>query len=365
MACNRCEISTFVKDNGVDLFFATKTWLSAQGDETKSVELAPSGFDVKSFQHQSRSRGGEIAAVYKSTLIFSHIVRSSAGINCFTAHHTTFFLSVPPSTKPTKQSYDSMFSEQVPDLLDYVNNLPGFVCLVGEMNIQFYNPFQSLTKQALTTLSLHSLVQVNNKPTHRGGHIIDWVIARPDDDIHRISTATDSLESDHYCTKSYFNVSVSKPSTSYRTVRNIAKIDRPSFIAELSSVSEFSSVEKANQFCDFLRTALDKHAPPSLRKVMTHNFSSWFESIRDERFIAKRERRQAERKWRNTKLTILKDLFRQARHKVSKLVHTAICKFYRQAKHKVSKLLHTAKFKFYAEGIALASSTKGHSIAIQ
>ena len=55
----------------------------------------------------------------------------------------------------------------------------------------------------------------------------------------------------------------------------------------------FSSVEKANQFCDFLRTVLDKHAPPSLQKVITHNSSPWFESIRDELFIAKRERRQA------------------------------------------------------------------------
>ena len=53
--------------------------------------------------------------------------------------------------------------------------------------------------------------------------------------------------------------------------------------------------------------------------------------------MAKRERRQAERKWRNTKLTIFKDWHRQAKHKVSKLVHTA---------------------KFYTEGIALASSSK-------
>ena len=68
MACRRCEISTFIKDNGVDLFFVTETWLSAQGDEAKTVELAPSGFDVKSFPRQSRSRGCEIATVYKSTL---------------------------------------------------------------------------------------------------------------------------------------------------------------------------------------------------------------------------------------------------------------------------------------------------------
>ena len=54
----------FIKDNGVDLFFVTETWLSAQGDEAKTVELAPSGFDVKSFPRQYRSRGGGIATVY-------------------------------------------------------------------------------------------------------------------------------------------------------------------------------------------------------------------------------------------------------------------------------------------------------------
>ena len=63
---------------------------------------------------------------------------------------------------------------------------------------------------------------------------------------------------------------------------NIANIDRLSLIAVLSSVSEFSSAENANQFCDFLRTVLDKHAPPSLRKVITQGSSPWFESIRDE-----------------------------------------------------------------------------------
>ena len=41
MACKRCEISKFIKDNGVDLFCVTETWLSAQGDEAKTVELAP------------------------------------------------------------------------------------------------------------------------------------------------------------------------------------------------------------------------------------------------------------------------------------------------------------------------------------
>ena len=102
-----------------------------------------------------------------------------------------------------------MFIEQLPDLIDYINNLLGFLCPVGDMNNHLDNPLQSLTKQTLTTLSLYTIVQVINKPTHRCGHIINWVIVRPDDDSHEKSTVTDSLESDHNCTNSYFNISFS------------------------------------------------------------------------------------------------------------------------------------------------------------
>ena len=76
----------------------------------------------------------------------------------------------------------------------------------------------------------------------------------------------------------------------------MANIDSPSFIVELSSATEFSSVERANQYCDILRNVLDKHAPPTQRKVINHNSSPWFESTRDELFRAERQRRQAERK---------------------------------------------------------------------
>ena len=191
-------------------------------------------------------------------------------------HNTLHFFCLfrPPPNRRNNLT-DSMFTEQLPDLLDYIDKLPGFVSLVGDMNIYFIYPLQSLTKQTLTTLNLYDIVQVINKPTHKCDHVIDCVVVRPDDDIHKKITITDSLESDHLSIKSYFNVSVSKPSTLCRTVRNKANIDRPSFIAELSSVSEFSSVEKANQYCDFLPTVLGKHAPSSLRKVITHNSSPW------------------------------------------------------------------------------------------
>ena len=179
----------------LELYVRQVTILSAHGEEAKTAELAPSGFDVKSFPRQSRSRGGGIATVYKSTLgssitfktcfDFTHtsfeVVQASITLQHNTLH---FFCLYRPPPNRRNNLTDSMFTEQLPNLLDYVNSLPGHVCLVGDMNIHFDNPLQSLTKQNLSTLSLYGLVQVINKPTHRCGHIIDWVIVRPDDDIH-------------------------------------------------------------------------------------------------------------------------------------------------------------------------------------
>ena len=144
----------------------TETWLSALGDEAKTVELAPCGFDVKSFPRQSRSRGGGIATIFKSTLgsnitfktnfDFTHtsfeVVLASITLQLNAQHF--FCLCRPPPNRQNNLA-DSMFIEQLPDLLDYVCNLPGFVCLVGDINIHFDNPLQSLTKQTLTTLSLY------------------------------------------------------------------------------------------------------------------------------------------------------------------------------------------------------------------
>ena len=118
----------------------------------------------------------------------------------------------------------------------------------------------------------------------------------------------------------------------------MANNDRPSFNAELSSVSEFSSVEKANQLCDFLRTVLDKHAPHSLRKVITHKTSLLFKSITDELFIAKRKTSSREE---------------MEEHKVNYfqgLVQTGKAQGFKTCAH--------SKCKYYTERIALASSSK-------
>ena len=82
----------------------------------KTAELAPSGFDVKSFPRQSRSRGGGIATVYKSTLgsnitfktnfDFTHTSFEAVQASITLQHNTLhFFCLYRPPPKPTKQPY--------------------------------------------------------------------------------------------------------------------------------------------------------------------------------------------------------------------------------------------------------------------
>ena len=176
---------------------------------------------------------------------------------------------VPPSTKPTKESYwlyvywtaarVSWLDKQAPKIVFVL-----LVTWISTLTIH-YNHYPNRLCQRLVFITLYkSLIS----------RFISAVISltgmlyRPDDDIHKKSTVTDSHLSDNYCIKSYFNYSASTPSTSYRTVLNMANIDRLLFIAELSSGSELSSVEKANQYCGYLRTVLDKHAPLLCGKLL-------------------------------------------------------------------------------------------------
>ena len=109
--------------------------LSAQGDGAKTVELAPSGFDVKTFPCQSRSRGGGIATAYKSTygsnitfkanFDFTHTSFEVVQASIIPQHNTLhFFCQYRPPPNRRNNLTDSMFTEQLPDLFYYVNNLP-------------------------------------------------------------------------------------------------------------------------------------------------------------------------------------------------------------------------------------------------
>ena len=124
---------------------------------------------MKSFPRQSRSRGGGISAICKSifgsnitfkiNFDFTHTSFEAIQASITLQHNTLHFFCLYRLPLSLRNNLtDSMFTEQLPYLLDYIDNLPGLVCLVGDMNIYSDNPLQSPTKQTWTTFSLYELL---------------------------------------------------------------------------------------------------------------------------------------------------------------------------------------------------------------
>ncbi|WP_419592607.1 hypothetical protein, partial [Thiolapillus sp.] len=175
---------------------------------------------------------------------------------------------------------------------------------------------------------MYNLQQTVVQSTHRQGHVLDWVIVRPDEGIHQSTQVSDGLESDHRCVLVQFDVSVSRPPPVHRLVRNIRGIDRVAFKRDLEA--ELCSLvnPSADQYNATLRSVLDKHAPAAKRKVTNRVSSPWFSLVSEELLQAKRSRRQAERQWRASGLVVHKELYKKAKHCVTRIVMKAKSLFY-------------------------------------
>lgn len=76
----------------------------------------------------------------------------------------------------------------------------------------------------------------------------------------------------------------------------------------------------AVQYNDVLSSILDSHAPKQTKSFVIRNHSPWYnEDIKK----AKQARRQAERRWRKSKLSVHLEIFRNCQHKVTKLCSEA------------------------------------------
>ena len=118
------------------------------------------------------------------------------------------------------------------------------------------------------------------------------------------------------------------------TSRSFKNLDMTLFRNELKKLIDDSSSDKMpmtiDNFNSICKSLIDKYAPLKTRKVTDRTSSPWFSLEEKE---AKRKRRQAERTWKKSGLTIHKDIFIHLKNKVN-----AMCQ---QAK----KLYFSSKFK--------------------
>ena len=144
--------------------------------------------------------------------------------------------------------------------------------------------------------------------------------------MNEIST----LISDHFAV--HCQLEIHKPPPKKQTVsfRKFKAIDRSEFRCDIvnSNLNESSSVDVEDMVSNYnstIATFIDKHAPLVIRCNPIRQTLPWYS---DNIAQAKRDRRRAERHYRNTGLEIHHEIFKDHRENVKKLIRHSKLKYF-------------------------------------
>ena len=150
-----------------------------------------------------------------------------------------------------------------------------------DFNFHFDKQENSDTKQLLELLNSIGVSQRVCQPSHRQGHILDWVITweSPVDPIH--STSVEDLQlSDHFLVTVTTNMSKPRLQRQKVRCRNIKGTDTDAVCPYLSQHSLVQSPrsdvqELVTLYNETLLTLLEKHAPETKKFIPDHPDTAW------------------------------------------------------------------------------------------
>lgn len=220
------------------------------------------------------------------------------------------------------------------------------------------NPDDPNALTFLILLTSFGLVQHVRGPTHQSGHTLDLVITRSDNALIWSTVAYDQCISDHYpVCATLVTPKALNPTreVSYRRIKAIDKEQLDRFIeaSSLSSPSENASLEdNVTNYQQILTGILDVVAPLRSSTVRIRVNADWYN---DEIRAEKQRRRQAERRWRKSKLPADRELFIVAKNRTQSMIDEAKSLHYRE---KVSACSDDPKKLFRVVDTLLGNSTE-------
>jgi len=194
-------------------------------------------------------------------------------------------------------------------------------------------------------MSEFGYTQVVTVPTHRLGNTLDWLVVQCDKCLVTLDRVCDYPEmSDHFAMYGSINISKPSPRTRSVTSRNIRAVNSSNLQQDVAKLVISTRPTFANADCeslvncynDGLNLVLDSHAPLVTRSVRDRSSAPW---LSDQVRNARRKRRQAEQRWRKSKLTVHKEIYIQERN------NTKLC-------------IDNAKRQYFAKKLNSTSSTK-------
>ena len=305
------DIHDMIVDTNADVLMLMETWLYSHGDKAYIAAMTPAGYNFHSFPCVG-SRGGGISFVMRTSLSTSlsfkpldHRSFKAVEIQLSFDHVSVAIVCLyqPPPSKRNKLT-NSMFLEEFLDLLSQYADSHSDTVYIGDFNFHYDDCSDGQVSCLRTMFSDHNLTQLVNIPTHKRGHILDWVVVPTENSCFCFDSMQDYPDlSDHKAVICTLAVTKPSPHRHLVTSRNIKAICLSNFQSNVRTW-----VEAASQQCsDFdleglgLRQVLDRHALSITRRMRDRPSAPWMtEEVRE----AQWRQRLAEQRWRATHLTV-------------------------------------------------------------
>ena len=325
-------INDLITSNKLDLLYITETWLRGdERDNTTLAELIPPNYKIVHEARKNGKTGGGVALIHHQDLSvklcakkqydsFEHmqtkLVAGSVTYNVITLYRP------PPNHKNHLSA--SLFLEEFASLLAEAILLKGELIILGDFNIPV-NKTSSYTQQFITLYESFNLQQHVPEKTHCAGNTIDLLLTRSSDsNINNIIVADKDI-SDHFVVS--FSLAITRPPRPTKTIsaRNYKKIDITAFKNDLINSELFTTTsndpdELAKIYSDTLTKIIDKHAPQKTRTITIRPLAPWYnDNVHD----CRKEVRKAERRWRRTRLTVHKQIYRNLKTQLTNTIKTA------------------------------------------
>lgn len=339
--CNKAfAIKDYVVEHDFDIVLLCETWLTSSKQRICG-DLTPAGYTLRVLNRNGK-RGGGIAVLYKKMLKMKDV----KDISTTSMEALSFNLDTPETVRiillyrliPASHAISQGdFFRDLRDVLEPSLMKPSPLLLAGDFNVHWDNPREAgsiLMKDLCTSCELKQHVL---GPTHHDGHTLDLLLTRDND-----SLLTDVMLGSQLSDNSavHFSMNINKPHperkrTSFRKLRdvnhNALEADMRECIEALSEERYDRAISDVQELTDHydscLRELLNKHAPEKEVILTVKARAPWYNTDIAE---AKKRKRQAEKTWKSTKLTVNWDAYKQCRNELNCLIVETRKDFYKE-----------------------------------
>jgi hypothetical protein len=335
---NKSEgICDHVIDYNLDIIGITETWLTQHSDvELKAI--CPPGYSISHAPRCGR-RGGGVAIMHRDSIHLTvqppYKTKSFESLEAMLTISSTsvrlVILYRPPPSKVNKTT-KVQFTEDFSTYLETLSCSSGKLIIAGDFNFPMDNQSHPDTKSMNDLFESSGLVQHVNDSTHMSGHMLDLVLSKPHDQLIT-STKVSTLISDHHAIHVSLNLNRPPLPKKLSLCRNFKKLDLDAFKEDLSKLKVVSDPPDdldtlTSSYNSDIASLLDKHVPAKTKIVTVHPYVPWYCT---EISSTKKLCRKAEAKWRQTHLTVHRDIYCTFRNKKNKLIRDAKVLHYNKA----------------------------------